>query len=326
METDEIRRMTEKCFPGSTLIRSRELTEGLFNAAYEVFGDGPLAAGAVLKTGPAPGTKILTYEKEIMKAEVEVYRLLEQTDVPVPKVLASDFSRETTDGDYFFMSRLEGELWKNADKKKRAAFRPQLMKELGACNAAIHSIRGSWFGYLKEDAHYRYDTWYEAFYGMMDDILEDGRRDGHELPGEEIRAVVRRCRKALEKVKEPRLVDYDIWAGNIFVKPSGDGLTISGIIDFERSFYGDPYADFTSAMELFQDVEKEPEFEEGYRTVSGGAILVGEEERIRMDLYRLYMAVIMCVETYRYDKLHAGLIKIYCKMKIKEQLKKLARV
>lgn len=130
LETDEIRRMTEKCFPGSTMTRSTELTEGMFNAAYEIFGDGPMVAGVVLKTGPAPGTKILTYEKEIMRTEVEVYRLLEQTDIPVPRVLAADFSREVTDSDYFFMSRLEGELWKNADKKKTAASRPQLMKEL----------------------------------------------------------------------------------------------------------------------------------------------------------------------------------------------------
>ena len=323
LERAKLEELVKARFPECQVTEVTELTEGMFNSAYMISGGGALEQGAVLKIGPAPGTKVLTYEKELLKAEVQAYEILRDSGVPMPRVLAADFSRQLTGSDYFIMSRLEGDAWSNVEKERSVKCRPGLMEELGEVNALIHQKKGNNFGYLKEDTRYHFDTWYEAFYGMMNDILEDGRRDGHDLPYEEILDAVRRNRRYLEDVKEPRLVDYDIWAGNVFVKPAGEGLTVSGIIDFERVYYGDPCADFTSAFALFDDVEREPDFIKGYERASGGPLRIGTSERVRMELYRLYMAVILGVETYRYETEIALGRQEHCKKWIRELLGKL---
>ena len=325
LEKEALVHLVEENFPGEQIGKLVELEEGMFNSAYLLTGSGILKDGAVLKLGPKRETKVLTYEKDILKAEVEVLNILEKMPIPTPRVLAGGNYHGS---DYFFMTCMEGELWKNVDRELIQQARPQLMRELGRYNAIIHALPGKWFGYLKDDKRYQYDTWYEAFYGMMNDILEDGRRDGHELPYNEIRRAIVKNRTALDLVKEPWLVDYDMWAGNVFVKlkEAGDNkglLKVSGIIDFERCFYGDPYADFTSAFGLFDDVEKEPEFCEGYNEAAGHEIWIGEPERIRMDLYRLYMFVILFVETYRYEEEVAEGRRTNCRKVMKDLLRKL---
>lgn len=185
-------------------------------------------------------------------------------------------------------------------------------------------ITGDKFGYIKEDTHYQYDTWPDAFQCMIEDILEDGRCGSCHLPYDKVQETVQRHREVLACVKEPRLVDFDIWAGNVFLKEDRDGYRISGIIDFERCFFGDPYADFTSAVELFKDVGKEEAFCRGYNHISSVPISLGRKEEIRMDLYRLYMALIWIVEVYRYDdrEYTEGVIR-FSQSRIKELLGRL---
>ena len=80
-------------------------------------------------------------------------------------------------------------------------------------------------------------------------------------------------RPLLDAVTAPTLVGYDIWAGNVLLDPAGlDRIT--GIIDFERSFFGDRFADFVAAGEIFDDVEQEPDFQRGYVLVSGEPFIV----------------------------------------------------
>lgn len=69
--------LVNKHFPNEDICSVKELTEGMFNSAYAVRGTGIMKDSIVLKIGPASGTEFLTYEQEILRTEVEVYRLLE---------------------------------------------------------------------------------------------------------------------------------------------------------------------------------------------------------------------------------------------------------
>ncbi|MGW2815569.1 phosphotransferase family protein [Streptomyces sp. NPDC001415] len=53
---------------------------------------------------------------------------------------------------------------------------------------------------------------------------------------------------ALDEVTEPRLVHFDLWPGNIFAHPGDDTrpVRITGLIDHERAFWGDPAAELVS--------------------------------------------------------------------------------
>ena len=62
--------------------------------------------------------------------------------------------------------------------------------------------------------------------------------------------------------------------------------------------------------------------------VHGCIILITDNDRIRMKLYRLYMSVILFVESYRYDEQYAAMVKnhgIKGIDQLPEQLKKAFR-
>lgn len=312
-------------FPEASDARFSELSGGMFNAVYAVESTHFPRGEIVLKVGPGPGTEILTYEKEIMRTEVGVYGLLLNKPIPTPRVLACDFSRQTIPCDYFFIEKLRGRAWNDVSARLTKSAKRTLMKQLGRCNAAVHSVPGDWFGYIKDDARFRFDSWGEAFCAMMTDILSDGCARGFRLPSDAIERTTKRHLHRLNAVAKPKLVDFDMWAGNVFITREGGEYDISGVMDFERSFYGDPYADFTSAAFLFSNVEKEPDFRAGYEELSGEPLTVDEDDRIRMDLYRLYMAVILIAESYRYQPAYAWGIRNVCSIQIQNLLKKLNR-
>lgn len=319
---ETVKRMAEKHFPGAEVHSIEELTEGMFNSVYAIRGTGIMENGIILKIGAAPGTEILIYEKDIMRTEIEAYKLLEGTPIKSPRLLAYDYSRREIPCDYFFMEMVKGVMWKDRLKEITQEKRSGLMYELGKCNAAVHSVKGSRFGYLKEDKRFHFDTWGEAFSAMMSDILEDGRIQDCSLPYEEIEEAVKIRFDCLNEITIPCLVDFDMWAGNVFIDEDTCSH-ITGVIDFERCFYGDPAADYTSAGMLFHQVEDEKEFQRGYAEVSGKPFEITENDRIRMNLYRLYMTVILFVEAYRYDEEYEAKMKAGCGNYIRRLLEEL---
>ena len=66
------------------------LGNGEFNAAYKVTCDN--GAAYALKIAPPEGSKVLSYEKNMMKAEVFWYsQMHKKTDILCPEVYVSDF-------------------------------------------------------------------------------------------------------------------------------------------------------------------------------------------------------------------------------------------
>lgn len=325
LSRDELFSLTIACFPAANDVSFSELQGGMFNAIYLAESARLPNGGVVLKIGPNPEAELLTYEKEIMNAELRAYQLLANRPIPTPNVIASDFSRQKTSFDYFFMERVPGRAWNKAAGGLPNAARRKLLEQLGQCNAAVHSVCGEWFGYLKGDERFHFDSWGSAFCAMMGDVLADAREHGFHLPFDAIERTLAHNISLLNEISEPKLVDFDMWAGNVFLDRIGQDYEISGIIDFERCFYGDPYADFISASFLFTNVENEPEFCEGYRTISGKPLTVSDDDRTRMNLYRLYMAVILIAESYRYNYVYAWWMRNLCTGQIHRLLKTLNR-
>ena len=85
-----------------------------------------------------------------------------------------------------------------------------------------------------------------------------------------------------EKIKTPTLVHWDMWEGNIFVK---DGQ-ISGIIDWERAMWGEPFMD-----DRFRYHTRHEEFVKGF----GITELSGAELR-RIYWYDILLYLTMMTE------------------------------
>ena len=157
------------------------------------------------------------------------------------------------------------------------------MRETGAINRRINEITCSRFG-LPGQTECQGDAWYPVFKRMMDMGLCDAetRAVDLKLPVSEIRERLEKDRRFFEEVTDPRLVHWDIWAGNIFT----DGEHVTGIIDWERSLWGDPLLEVG-----FRTFGSNREFMAGY----GKETLTETEER-RALWYDIYMAVLQTLE------------------------------
>ncbi|MFX0171203.1 MAG: hypothetical protein ACFE9L_04730 [Candidatus Hodarchaeota archaeon] len=90
----EIQQIIESSFSTSNIQSIIELTNGWFNTAYSIKLPD-LGQEVVMKVAPPSEVKILTYEKNIMKTEVQVFKILkEKTDVPVPEILSYNFNHD----------------------------------------------------------------------------------------------------------------------------------------------------------------------------------------------------------------------------------------
>lgn len=263
-----------------------EFTDGYFNATYGV----SLADGRelVMKVAPPPELPLLRYEFELMRTEVEFYRRAAEVGLPLPVLRAAD-----PDVGYLIVDRLRGESFETAKAAMSPAQETALRHRIGALAARLNTVTGDLFGYPRRDGRTRSTSWRTSFLTIIDDILADAVTYDRELPApaETIGRLIHRHADLLDEVTRPALVHFDLWDGNIFVRPDGDGFAVEGIIDGERAFYGDPIAELVS-LAVFADPAGVPGLLLGYL----GRDHLTDSERDRLRLYQMYLDLILVTE------------------------------
>jgi aminoglycoside phosphotransferase (APT) family kinase protein len=272
---------------GARLTDFHELTEGFYNAAYFLgLEDG---RRCVLKVAPPADVRVLRYERELLSAEVEALRCVRaETNMPVPTVLCHDASLELVPSPFFVMAFIDGQplhkLRPTLGEEQQAA----LDRTIGGYLREMNAIRGADFGYFAQPAA-RKAAWPEAFATMYANVLQDGLDAHVSLPYDDLRPLPERYAAALAEIREPHLVHWDLWDGNIFVDPAS--FQITGIIDFERVLWADPLMECN-----FGAFGINPNFIEGY----GLSLPYTPSQTIRRGLYNTYLYLIMVIEcTYR---------------------------
>ena len=299
-----------------------ELKGGMFNAIYRITRTKEQDK-IVLKVGVVPGTPLLTYERDIMPVEVACLKMVrERTDVPVPRVLAYDFGRTRIESNYFFMTALEGVPLSSVSKKMGRENLDRIKAELAGYLAAMHQIKGDYFGYFTEDEKLRFATWKEAFFHMFEQLLRDAAERNTKLPYARIRQALAANAEYLGEQKEPVLVEFDCHEGNVFVRQVDGEWRIAGIIDLERAFWGDPVGDFPTSFVFTDDIRKETAFLNAYLKAAGKSVYT-EADAKRYQLYRLYILTVMAAEVFRYDFLYAKLQGAWAGRNISKCLKEL---
>ncbi len=286
---DVIRRMTEKYMSPLKMTDCKELTEGMFNAAYEVDLDN--GSSVILKIAPPKEANVLTYEKNIMYAEVQTMKMLsQQGSIPVPHIYGYDDSCTVCTSPYFVMEKLRGE---SMNRIRYALSQEQidsLYLETGRMIRNVNRIVCPCFG-LPAQREYQGNHWYSVFCKMMVAAIDDARRTGAvlEVPPDELMKELGRSEAFFNEVTEPCLVHYDCWDGNIFVENGN----ITGIIDWERVLWADPL------MEVgFRRFSPNLVFQRGY-----GLEELNEKQIIRALWYDVYMMVLVAseCESRKYD-------------------------
>ncbi|SNX62647.1 fructosamine-3-kinase [Streptomyces sp. TLI_55] len=268
-----------------------ELTDGCYNTAYRVrLDDG---RPAIVKLAPPPEVPVLRYERGIMATEAMVYRRLAELpegQVPGPELLHAD-------DEFLMVSLLDGTPWDKVATTLSPAATGTLRRELGAVTARLNTLvsEDGRFGYPAARSGLSAPDWRTAFTAMVDALLEDAAHWNSELPEEPdtIRKLVAEGGYALDEVTEPRLVHFDLWPGNVFVN-GGDHLRITGVIDHERAFWGDPAAELIS-LAFGGDVTPDSDVVTGY-VEAGGTLDFTSALRHRLALYQLYLGLILVVE------------------------------
>ena len=274
-----------------------ELTEASYNTVYRIKTNGQ---GQILKVAPDPAAPGLAHEHDLIRTEAMFYARTNGR-IPVPEVIHADH-------EHLLMTELPGHNWFGRDEPNHA----QLRRQLGQIVATLHTIEGETFGYPQ---HPPEDTWREAFTGMLTDVLTDAEHYEVDLPRKQIEDCLHTNAHLLEAIDKPVLVHFDLWPGNILIH---DGR-ISGLVDGERAFWGDPAAEFVS-LSLFGDIEDDKDFLAGY-----GNPEFTVNTRRRIALYRTYLYLLMIVETvprgYEGER-HAQVMALTRRL-LAEQLQKL---
>lgn len=310
--------------PDCGIARIQELEGGMFSAVYRIEME-KRPGKLVLKIAPAPGAPLLTYEQDVMPTEVECLRLIrEHTSIPVPEVLAYDFSKTVLNSNYFFMTALEGDTLDSVSNSMSQEDLSKIKAELGEYLAQLHQIGGSYYGYFTQDPAQQFPTWKEAFSHMFNQLLRDAQTRNIRLPYAKIRRVLSDCEIDLEELEAPSLVDFDCHQGNIFVKQVDGSYQIVGIVDLERAFWGDPIGDFPAAFVFTDDLGQEPYFLCAYLTAAHKTVY-SSADAMRYLLYRLYLLTVMATETFRYDPLYAKVQELWARWNIAKCLRKLIR-
>ncbi|MFI1702387.1 phosphotransferase family protein [Streptomyces bobili] len=241
---EDIQAMCRRAF-GSTVqvISAVELGGGMYNTTYRINANG-LGAPVVLRIAPAPGRQFVS-ERELMRNEYETVPYLAPIADLVPRVLFADWSQEITGRDWMFQSHLDG-----TPAPDRLGDYPRplwqgFFAQLGTITKDIHAVVGPRFGPVAGPG---YATWSEAVLASLSSIADDVSRVG--LDAADVRKVADLAaehHKVLDEITEPRLLTGDLWTVNTMLAAAPTPV-ISGVLDLDRTLWGDPAADWTIRM------------------------------------------------------------------------------
>ena len=159
---------------GVRLAAYQELREGFFNtAALLELSDG---RKLVLKAAPPLDVRVMRYEKNLMKAEVESMRLVRQkTNVPVPEILVYDTTKTLLPSDFFFMEFIPGVPFHKLRKELTPENQCKVEIQMGRMCRQIAEIIGPVFGYWEQPEPAGGHVGATCFEHMLEGILLDAQ-------------------------------------------------------------------------------------------------------------------------------------------------------
>ncbi len=275
--------MAKVAFPDKQVTEIKELTEGMCNVTYSVaFTDG---SESILKIAAKDRSGNTSNEVNLMRAEVSAMKLVaEKCSFKVADVQYYDTSNTICDGNYFFMEKLAGDNFHFVKEKMSEEEISAIGKKLGRISRELSTIQNPDFGFLGEDT--RYESLFAFVKQMLTNLITDAQKRNIDIlyDGRTLLDQLEKDKGAFEEVKKASLVHWDMWEGNVFVK---DGR-VSGIIDWERAMWGEPFMD-----DRFRMHNRDKFFLEGF-----GQTSFSEDELKRLRWYDIILYLTMMIEVF----------------------------
>lgn len=269
------------------LLSYKEFSDGFCNVSYRL--DLSNGRHVVLKVAAPPEIQMMSCETALMETEVRAMKEAAKYQIKkVPEIYFYDCSKAICSGDYFLMEMLPGESYDKAKQSMGQEQQEDIEVQIGEWLKKLNEIKGSRFGhFFREDL--QRDNWYDAFRFMLERVVGDGVAKKVDLliSPQELFGKLEKDKPCFDEVAEPRMIHFDSWDGNVFVK---DGQVV-GLIDWERAMWAE------GLMEdrvRFHNVN--PSILNGY----GKTQLTGKE-KVRCAWYDIYLYLIMMIEgAYRH--------------------------
>jgi aminoglycoside phosphotransferase (APT) family kinase protein len=271
--------MCQRGFGNNAQIHSvNELSGGTFNTAYLVtFTD---QSKAILRVAPAHTAETAWEDVFLMRSEHAMQPYFAPIAALMPKTLLVDFTHQLIDRDYMFQTFIEGERWDDAWEELSPEENQILWRQFGSITKQIHDVRGETFGLPRPG--FQFARWSETVIDRMERTLQaatalqlDTADLTHSLE------TIKTHPQPLDDIQVPRLLHGDLWLFNLLIRRGASGSSIVGVLDADRSWWGDPMADWT----MFILAHAEPEKGHAHFWQAYGALESSSSARFRKTVY-----------------------------------------
>ena len=282
---DTLKRMAEKCLGKPVWdFHAQELGGGMCNAVYLIQAD---RQKYVIKIAPQaePGVLMRHEENSLLNEANMLHLLNERLDIPAPRLIHLDTTREICGADYFMMSFVEGIPLSSMNPKPTDNEISRIKRDVGVICRKISSIHGNKFGIPALQSTHR-DNNADFILLLVEMLLKDAADANITIPGithTGLLALIGENRSVLNDNVFPRYIHTDTWDGNLMIKDN----KLTGLIDYAAVFCGDElmHHDFHDFGEL------NPAFTSGY-----GKTQFTHSEKIRISVYKIWQRLGMIVE------------------------------
>lgn len=315
LSREDIVAIINNAFPNQEINDIYELTEGMYNSVYRIEVN---CINYILKIAPSKNVKVLRYEHNIMQSEVDFCNKYSNQYSFIPKVIAYDNSCRLIDKPYFIMNHIEGRSFSEFSRTKSDC----IYHQLGNLVSSFNPNTEDYYGYPEGKHH---NSMREFYNDAIDNILIDGEEINiRPVINSNNLKLIKELSVEFNSVNSPSLVHFDIWEGNVFVNNNNvDEYEITGIIDWERGFYGDYLGDFIS-MKFFQHVRKNRAFIDGYY---GSSYQFNYNELVRLSLLRIYLFSIIITESYYREIRNSYLLnKLFGRFMLRREIRNLKKL
>lgn len=138
--------------------------------------------------------------------------------------------------------------------------------------------------------------------GALSDIaadLTDAGLDATDV--EDLLVLAAAHQSVLDEIDEPRLLHGDLWTVNVMVAIDGDEPRVTGVLDSDRTLWGDPLADWT----VFMIRQRPPADEKAFWAGYGPPPTETAETRLRELFYRARIQGEIRLELHRLHRTEA---------------------
>jgi aminoglycoside phosphotransferase (APT) family kinase protein len=258
LTSEQITAMCQRGFGSEVKIESvQELGGGTFNETYLVELAGKTKV--TLRVAPPPLADIYWDDVALMRREHHILPFFASIATLMPKIIMTDFTHQVVERDYVFQTYIEGERWSDIEDELTPDENTELWRQCGKIVKQMHETAGEQFGHPQPGR--QFSRWSKMISDRLARIAESML--AYQLEATAFTAisdVANTNTSLLDEIDTPHLLHGDLWTFNLIVRRDNDNPIITGVLDADRAWWGDPMADWI--MFLLTIRQDKPEWQQ----------------------------------------------------------------